>query len=531
MKSTLRIAPLFLFSCLAAFLLMQRSIVVYDEGIELTGAMRVLSGDVIHRDFYANYGPGQFYALAGLFEVFGHSVLVERWWDIVVRSAIVVCIYLLLAPRTRPTTTWIATLVCGAWLWSIGHPSYPVYPALLLSLVATLLLLRSLATANIRLMAGAGACVAGATLFRYDVGFFALCGLTVGMVAWSRSSRDASDSARLVPELKALLGTACGLVLLLLLIYAGLGALPDFLFDVVFFPSDNYARTRGLPFPSPARLLQGAAVAQISVYLPLLSCLGGAYALWATQGSDEKRGTRMLAFLLLPLVVSFYLKSMVRVSVDHVQLSLLPSIALLALAWELSPRRVPQALLVVLWALNVVAAWECLDERAGEPDITARRLSQAGFGVLAMDMEYAEPYRARAVQYLAQNAAPGERVFIGLMRHDRIFINDASAYFTSGHLPATKWHQFDPGLQNAAYTQAEMVKELRTHPPSYAWVESTFERVREPNASANSSGVFLLDNYLHRAYEPVQGFGPILILKLKPGLAASPEPAAQRAGS
>ena len=73
MKLSLRVVPLFLFSCLAAFLLMARSIVVYDEGIVLTGAMRVLAGDVIHRDFYANYGPGQFYALAGLFQVFGQS--------------------------------------------------------------------------------------------------------------------------------------------------------------------------------------------------------------------------------------------------------------------------------------------------------------------------------------------------------------------------------------------------------------------------------------------------------------------------
>jgi hypothetical protein len=259
----------------------------------------------------------------------------------------------------------------------------------------------------------------------------------------------------------------------------------------------------------------------MAIYLPLLSCAAGVYALWASDGTNEAhRNPRTLAFLLVPLVAIFYVKGMVRVSLHHVQLSLVPSVVLLALAWDLTPRRVPRIALGVLCALNLVAAGECLVERAGEPDVTAMRLSQAGFGVFAMDMEYAEPYRAAAVQYLSDHAAAGERVFIGLMQHDRIVVNDVSAYFTSGHLPATKWHHFDPGLQTAAYTQAEIVKELRAHPPQYVWVESTFEGVREPNASSVSSGVFLLDRYLHFAYEPVQSFGPILILKLKPGVAA-----------
>jgi hypothetical protein len=50
----------------------------YDESLILVGSTRVLSGDIPYRDFYANYGPAQFYVLAALFKVFGPSVLVER---------------------------------------------------------------------------------------------------------------------------------------------------------------------------------------------------------------------------------------------------------------------------------------------------------------------------------------------------------------------------------------------------------------------------------------------------------------------
>lgn len=522
MKLPLRVALLFLVSALAAFLLMTRSIIVYDEGILLTGAMRVLSGDVIHRDFYANYGPGQFYALAGLFQVFGQSVLVERWWDIAVRSGIVVCTYLLLAPRTRPAMAWLGTALCALWLWSLGHPSYPVYPALLLSVAALLLLARALETGGTRLAALAGACVAGVTLFRYDVGFFALCGLAAGAIAFLRldARGDPGAAPRLAPLLKAFLGTTGGLVLALLLLYTALGALPDFLYDVVFFPADNYARTRGLPFPTPAQWWEaGAPFVALAIYLPLVACAAGAYALWAgAKDSESQRRARVLAFLLIPLVAFFYLKGMVRVSLDHVQLALLPSIVLAALAWELTPRRGPRVAVALVCGLNALAAGAALAQRMDAPDLTARQWSRAGLGVFAMEMEYEQPFRAEAVNYLAQHAAKDDRIFVGLMQHDRIFINDVSAYFTTGHLPATKWHHFDPGLQNRAYTQAEIVKELRTRPPEYVWVESTFENIREPNASADSSGVFLLDQYLRFAYAPAAAFGPIVILKLKPGL-------------
>jgi hypothetical protein len=60
---------------------MGRDINVYDEGLIVFGAIRVMNGDVPYRDFYANYGPAQFYVLAGLFKVFGPSILISRIWD------------------------------------------------------------------------------------------------------------------------------------------------------------------------------------------------------------------------------------------------------------------------------------------------------------------------------------------------------------------------------------------------------------------------------------------------------------------
>src|SRR5574342_677733 len=51
---------------------------VYDEGVRLYGAQRVLAGDLPYHDFFAYYGPGQFYWPAVLFKLFGERILVAR---------------------------------------------------------------------------------------------------------------------------------------------------------------------------------------------------------------------------------------------------------------------------------------------------------------------------------------------------------------------------------------------------------------------------------------------------------------------
>ena len=72
---------------------MARRANLYDEGFVLFDAMRTLNGDLLHRDFYTPYGPGQYFIIAGLFKFFGASVLVERCWDALVRCASAIFVF------------------------------------------------------------------------------------------------------------------------------------------------------------------------------------------------------------------------------------------------------------------------------------------------------------------------------------------------------------------------------------------------------------------------------------------------------
>src|SRR5258708_17746396 len=49
-----------------------------DEGIVLSGAERILRGEVPYRDFFSFYTPGSFYLVAFWFRIFGDSLAVAR---------------------------------------------------------------------------------------------------------------------------------------------------------------------------------------------------------------------------------------------------------------------------------------------------------------------------------------------------------------------------------------------------------------------------------------------------------------------
>ena len=168
---TVAIAALVVISLLYLTVTMQRSIIVYDEGLILFGAERVLHGDVLHRDFYANYGPAQFYLLAGLYKLFGASVLTERALDTAERCASIILVFVLVdgaAPRLHAILAALASLI---WLRYFEGYGYPLFPALAAALAGLGLLLSAARGAqSASRLAAAGACVGVIVLFRYEIG-------------------------------------------------------------------------------------------------------------------------------------------------------------------------------------------------------------------------------------------------------------------------------------------------------------------------------------------------------------------------
>jgi len=62
-----------------------------------------------------------------------------------------------------------------------------------------------------------------------------------------------------------------------------------------------------------------------------------------------------------------------------------------------------------------------------------------------------------------------------------------------------------------------MIGDLQAAKPPYVVLESEWEDFNEPNESAVSSGVTLLDDFLRSNFQPVQVFGKLRVLRAMGG--------------
>jgi hypothetical protein len=534
------------------FLFMDRLVGIYDEGIILTASMLVGAGQFIHRDFYANYGPGEFYLLAWLFDIFGHKVVVERILDLSVRAGILLLVWRATCHYAWSGVGMLATTMCACWLATVGNAGYPVYPALLLAIGSTWLVahaLRGRSSGTGRREAFVAGILGGTVgLFRYDVGFFALIahGATAAVVALAcrRHSEHATLKASALTYLLGF-GLPTGAVGLF---YLAHGALPGLVHDVIAFPAKYYAATRGLPFPSLRVMPMPEKLSLLSIYLPILifasllvGGLAGKRQLVARASGEIEYGRErtdralfVTAFALLSLM--FFLKGVVRVSVEHVQLGLIPAvIALSASAGFAAHSKLWIKLGVAgLLALVGLSAFDTLLLRAAEGRrvlwdldwvsgyvrgapgfVIEKTVADRASGKISKPLLLVNEDRAQALDYLIRHTAPQKQIFVGLAHHDRIFANDVSTYFLAQKLPVTKWHHFDPGLQTSQEVQQQIIDDFERVRPDFIWIESTWDDVIEPNQSRVSSGVHLLDTYIATHYEVAKAFGKIAILRRK----------------
>jgi hypothetical protein len=513
------LALLFL-SLLILFVSEDRKIDLYDEGIILTGADSVSSGAAVHRDFYFVYGPAQLQIVSFLFKVFSPSVLVERCWDALVRSTAVVLVFLLCIRLRSELAAWMAAIASLIWLARLDFHGYPVFPVLVVALAGVVCLLPVFerSRSGYRLFA-AGICAGITVLFRYEMGVavFAVEAAVLGVYFLSEAQK--TGRTRLT-ALLPLLPFASGLALIVLPLataYVASGVTNDFLFDIVSFPSRYYVATRSLPFPG-LHTLKWSPV-QTGDYLPLVAMAATLPALYDRWRRKEDGLKLWLPLTLLALTLVFFAKGFVRVSVLHMGMAIVSSLALLA---ALTVDFWYRPLLVRLAVGGAVAFAVLCTLFAGYGDMNRSRQNLAAlvhhggcptpselrFGCYTLE----EP-ELSAVRYIERMTTPADYLFVGAGRHDKAFTNDVVFYFLTGRRPATKFYQFDPGLQTTAPRQSQIVAELSDKKPPYIVLDSQWDDSKEPNHSRDSSGVVVLDNYLHSHFTPVAKFGTVSILK------------------
>jgi hypothetical protein len=513
----------------------------YDEGLVLTAAMRVAAGQIPHRDFYANYGPAQFYLLAGLFRMFGESLLIERLFDSFIKAMLVAALYAIVLSYCRKSIAAVTSVVALLWLCYLNNLSgTPVIPVSLLNLVGlTLILPIFLRGVSTRRMLSAGAVAGVAALFRYDTGI-ALLGIQACVVAIASYFKGTPRALQNFASSfwPCLLGFAA-VTSPFALYYLSVAPLHPLVYDIVLYPSQYYHHGRNLPFPGISR----RALENLEVYLPL-AAIGlslyvgvtsalrarGAHTAGSHRSAEEQRVFGFLVTFAL-LALAMYLKGFVRITVDQMFLTIAPTLLLIAVLFQhrLPLPRLLRASILGLVGLSVLAVTWATIHKVKELYLTHLSIPEAlvmPAGKMSPERQewcktknpltwgicfLPDDDRIHVIEFIDSHTAPDERLYLGLDKHERIFANDNITYFAAQRLPATMWSHFDPGLQNSRGTQTEMIHELDVNAPPYIVLDSEFDTMHEPNDSSRSSGVTLLDDYIRNDYRPIQTFGRMSI--------------------
>jgi hypothetical protein len=540
--SRAQLVIVFLATYLVLFLGMSRRPGMYDEGIVLTGALRVAAGQIPHRDFYFIYGPAEIYILAGLFKIFGSSLLIERLFDLFIKALLVTSVYAIVCSYCRKSIAVFTSVVTVLWLFGMSEFGLAITPVSLFNLVGSALLLPIFAgRVSTKRMLAAGAISGAASLFRYDTGI-ALLGIHVCVISIAVYLQTQGVANRLRRFAAVFWPYVLGFALLTTLpalYYVSVAPLAPLVHDIILFPSKYYHRGRNLPFPP----LYLKGLENLGIYLPiaiagmsLYALVQGHFRAGGDAGSAERIPEEqrwhgfLITFGLLLLVM--YLKGLVRVALVQMYLAIIPSILLVAvLCQHQSVFSRPVRILnnCLLWLSLIAATWSGLHEirlqHIDHSSLAGRILSLKQNDSLDTRAAWCkmknpltegvcflpEDDRIGAIEYIDSHTQPGQPLYLGLKHHDRVFANDNLIYFATQRLPATHWSHFDPDLQNRYDIQTQMIDELERTAPPYIVLDAEFDLVREPNESAKSSGVTLLDDYIRDKYRLSKTFGTMSI--------------------
>jgi len=499
----------------------------YDEGLMVSGAARVLDGAIPYRDFWTIYAPGQFYALAGVFKLFGVSLLASRIYEVLLRASVALACYAvtaLLGDRRQALVVW-AVVLC--WLSQFDPTGYPMFPALLFSMAGVILVIRWMASGGSLASLGlAGAATGVATLFRHDIGAYTAVAQLLTLALWP-PRLGGQWAARRPAALGAFMSGLMVVVVPVVLVLVHVVGTNTLVAELIEFPGRVYPRFRAIPFPSynewmalsfgpgALALRLRPVAAQVVVWAVPIAVVAGFVSLASLvrrAGLPLSRAAGL--FLLLVLGTLFMLQMRVRTDYTHMLPSSLPLLIALPVLGKAAGAKgwsVVAAVAIVVVAIAGVGLAAAGDTRivmfsrcpvrAAAAEV-ARRLGPA--------CTTAEQVETAA--YLVSEVPPQSPIFVGAERHDRLVVSDAMLYFLAGRKSGTVYAELHPGLTTTRPVQQAMVRDLE-----HSGVERVVLKAggfwEEPNASRFSSGVTLLDDFLRATFVAERRFGPYTVYR------------------
>jgi hypothetical protein len=442
-----------------------------DEGLMLQAAARIASGEVPYHDFWWFYPPGQPLLLAGLWKLFGASLVPWRVVRVLCDATVSVLVWRLAlrggAPPRAALAAWLAAALAMAYP-SGPHP-HPL--TLVLALGALLAFERKPVLAGV--LAG------GAAFWRLEYAAYLVVGILVAY-AVMRSGRSALRFA------------GAGMVTAVVL-YAPIVALagPGDAYDLlVNYPLTDFSDYQSLPFPfdydgplntsSISGFFSDSAESLLLFYVPVVLCIGlvaGLFGLARTWGRDT---AWRLAVATFAIGMAHYL--ITRPDLFHT--APLAVTAAVLLAWALASRT-GRVLAVVAIAVLAYMIVEGADRRWLElrRDYVKLDLPVAdGVRVPAADRADLD----RVVADLQRRVPPGSPTYVATRRADQVTSGYPLLYVLAERPNVSRYDIAAPGVVTSLPVQSEIVADLERERPA-AVVRDTSPLTAAPEPASRAA--------------------------------------------
>jgi hypothetical protein len=426
----------------------------YDEAVILIGAERILHGEIPYRDFFSQYTPGQYYILALIFKIFGISVLVERIYDIALKSLLSISIFLiinLLSSYRYALIGWAFSLIWGG---HINFPAYPVYPAILfinMCIYSILLYLRQKRIFYIHLSA---IFIVFSGLFRHDMGGMAFIMITLILFIIRYTDERPSYTFLIHFVITTLIVTLPFIIYFAL--KSDIKAIVDHL---IIFPLSNFQKFQSIHYPRylsfhtlpffafPIILFTGFIIAIVLMRkkefnittqgILLISLVGGTFMIQAIGRSDivHLLPVGLMSVMLAPILL-FVIRPKLGIHRETPLIILFIAFFCIILYRPLKMRIASFPYQYIIKEVN--------------PDIPRARYTKL------RDNEI-----KKVISFIKQNTTRNEFIYSGLKDHDDLRFNNALIYFLSERKIATRYHEMNPGFTTMPEVQKEIMNELK----------------------------------------------------------------------
>jgi hypothetical protein len=520
---------------LLVVLWMDADLSVYDEGLVLYGAANVLRGEFPWRDFWSFYGPGQYYLLAALFHIFGMFAIVGRaLYSLTMLVSLLTVIRLQSVLGGKRWLGVVGALVALLWASAAGTYLYPVYTALSLILVAALCLVRHWQLGTKRWICMAGALIGVVVLFRHDLAIYSFLAICAAECYYHLGLTGKSIRLRCIGIVRDVsLFAGCILIIAVPPMIFLFEHVPfaDVRYQMFYIPSRVYPLMRRLPLYSlpPGGVVERikAAVHESYALVPMIVPIAALSCLLQTRWREQQRHWQATGYVLLMcLAIVMPISAIVRPDLFHVAPALMvDALVLSAFVASLGySGRFGQTMIVgaaMLFSVVTIAQFVRTVRQAkgtvallvhpGRPG-SLESMCHPPAGLERTTCLRIDPVEEEEAEYIESHTMPGDKIYVGAGRHDKLYQNDILFYFIARRDAGTKWYYLEPGLETTYPIQTQMIQDLDNHHVNYVVRNMTWDGVAEPNDSRFSSGVTILDQYIDANYKTVASYPQVQIL-------------------